>query len=163
MARKSRKNLMPQAAVQEAVASKALQGSGRFTELTKSLVGLIFYRFFLKSFRPYLDIRGLGWFHQYSDCGGVFCPLFAALHDRSGEMPNAPLGFFITTTVRKPVSGKLPRHFLQQQEWAVCQKWAQKKAANLFRLTACVPLCGAAGIQFFNGALARQLGVLLFV
>ena len=34
---------------------------------------------------------------------------------------------FVTTTAHKPGLGKLPRHFLQQQECAVCQKWAQKK------------------------------------
>ena len=31
------------------------------SELTESLVGLIFLRFFLKSFCPYLDIRGFAW------------------------------------------------------------------------------------------------------
>lgn len=51
----------------------------------------------------------LAGFRKYSDCGGVFCPLFAALHDRNGEMPNASLDFFITTTVAPCRSSKYLR------------------------------------------------------
>lgn len=43
------------------IASKALQGSGRFRTDWKPCRAYFFAIFFLKNFRPYLDIRGLKW------------------------------------------------------------------------------------------------------
>jgi hypothetical protein len=66
-----------------------------------------------------------GLLHQYSDCGGVFCPLFT------------------TTTVKRVRFGKHSGKFfifpvcsLQQSSGVVCQRFLKmgaKKAANLFQ------------------------------
>ncbi|MEQ2522538.1 MULTISPECIES: hypothetical protein [Clostridia] len=66
-----------------------------------------------------------GLLHQYSDCGGVFCPLFT------------------TTTVKRVRFGKRSGNFfifpvcsLQQSGGVVCQRFLKmgaKKAANLFQ------------------------------
>ncbi|WP_243137027.1 hypothetical protein [Faecalibacterium prausnitzii] len=66
-----------------------------------------------------------GLLHQYSDCGGVFCPLFT------------------TTTVKRVRFGKRSGNFfifpvcsLQQSDGVVCQRFLKmgaKKAANLFQ------------------------------
>jgi hypothetical protein len=66
-----------------------------------------------------------GLFHQYSDCSGVFCPLFT------------------TTTVKRVRFGKCSGNFfvfpvcsLQQSGGVVCQRFLKmgaKKAANLFQ------------------------------
>ena len=67
-----------------------------------------------------------GLLHQYSDCGGVFCPLFT------------------TTTVKRVRFGKHSGNFfifpvcsLQQSGGVVCQRFLKmgaKKAANLFKI-----------------------------
>ena len=67
-----------------------------------------------------------GLLHQYSDCGGVFCPLFT------------------TTTVKRVRFGKCSGNFfvfpvcsLQQSGGVVCQRFLKmgaKKAVNLFKI-----------------------------
>ena len=68
----------------------------RFTKGGKTAAGQIGGKsngFFLC---PYCNSQGgrYGWFHQYSDSGGVFCPLFVPLHERNRKMPNASFDFF---------------------------------------------------------------------
>ena len=118
-----------------------------------------------------------GCFRQYSDCSGSFCPLwFCFLLRTETENAKRIFTFFITTTADKPVSGKFPFCFFITTTVAPCRsaksgaiflgqtspslptttgmfglpKMGAKKAANLFRLTACVPLWWAAGIRFFH-------------
>ena len=80
-----------------------------------------------------------GLLHQYSDCGGVFCPLFT------------------TTTVKRVRFGKCSGNFLispscslQQSGGVVCQRFLKmgaKKAANLFKIYCLCAVVMGGGIK----------------
>ena len=66
-----------------------------------------------------------GLLHQYSDCGGVFCPLFTTTTVKRGRFGKRSGNFFV-----------LPVCSLQQSGGVVCQRFLKigaKKAANLFQ------------------------------
>ena len=92
-----------------------------------------------------------GLLHEYSDCGGVFCPLFT------------------TTTVKRVRFGKRSGNFfifpvcsLQQSGGVVCQrllKMGAKKAANLFKIYCLCAAVMGGGIKLLdslpNGKLVK--------
>jgi hypothetical protein len=64
--------------------------------------------------------------HQYSDCGGVFCPLFTTTTVKRGRFGKRSEIFFI-----------FPVCSLQQSGGVVCQRFLKmgaKKAVNLFKI-----------------------------
>ena len=64
--------------------------------------------------------------HQYSDCGGVFCPLFTTTTVKRGRFGKRSENFFI-----------FPVCSLQQSGGVVCQRFLKmgaKKAVNLFKI-----------------------------
>ena len=66
-----------------------------------------------------------GLLHQYSDCGGVFCPLFTTTTVKRGRFGKRSGIFFV-----------FPVCSLQQSGGVVCQRFLKigaKKAANLFQ------------------------------
>ena len=82
-----------------------------------------------------------GLLHQYSDCGGVFCPLFTTTTVKRGRFGKRSGNFFV-----------FPVCSLQQSGGVVCQRFLKmgaKKAANLFRIYCFVCRCGAAGYLVF--------------
>ena len=67
-----------------------------------------------------------GLLHQYSDCGGVFCPLFTTTTVKRGRFGKRSGNFFV-----------LPVCSLQQSGGVVCQRFLKmgaKKAVNLFKI-----------------------------
>ena len=67
-----------------------------------------------------------GLLHQYSDCGGVFCPLFTTTTVKRGRFGKRSENFFI-----------FPVCSLQQSGGVVCQRFLKmgaKKAVNLFKI-----------------------------
>ena len=72
--------------------------------------------------------RGAAWLVSVNIAITAACParLCSPLRTET-ENAKRSFGFFHHYYGSKPISGKLPRHFLQQQECVVCQKWAQKK------------------------------------
>ena len=67
-----------------------------------------------------------GLLHQYSDCGGVFCPLFTTTTVKRGRFGKRSKNFFI-----------FPVCSLQQSGGVVCQRFLKmgaKKAVNLFKI-----------------------------
>ena len=72
-----------------------------------------------------------GLLHQYSDCGGVFCPLFTTTTVKRGRFGkhNEKFFIFLSVSYNNPAL-----HSAKDFENG------RKKAANLFRLAARVPL-----------------------
>ncbi|MFR2896905.1 hypothetical protein, partial [Hungatella sp.] len=67
-----------------------------------------------------------GLLHQYSDCGGVFCPLFTTTTVKRGRFGKRSGNFFV-----------FPVCSLQQSGGVVCQRFLKmgaKKAVNLFKI-----------------------------
>ena len=67
-----------------------------------------------------------GLLHQYSDCGGVFCPLFTTTTVKRGRFGKRSGIFFV-----------FPVCSLQQSGGVVCQRFLKmgaKKAVNLFKI-----------------------------